>query len=528
MSGAKLKCYFYFAEVAPKSNAVSTDSLASIKCEVLTNENAESIALSDDVILIKKGTVTSYPNISGRISQVSRKSSTLDTIPESETAALEELAGFNLETGEKEQRKFSRFSEEGKSEITDTDQNISAGSETSIVPDTKLELKEINQDDNIDPSVVDQKESSEILKKFETPKRETDGELIYEYKLEAIAKELTHEYMESSISIMAANDLLDTEKQEGKTHPQNVDQISIVSMQKEKELKESIGSNNSEREMVKLEASKFTREPGKEKEQELTIEQQNIESNMVEVTVELQQSDEKMISKNLKDSVIEETRDQFAKDQEVLDALDCIDSSDLIEETTMDKANKDSQKLQFQLKETEIGLENEESKSREEISISEEKSEDSQSIEDKKMKEFDDGDIVIPVSKETLKGARTENEGRDSLENTPRTPRVSYSLPNYEIQVNTYNPNENQPEDTVNRYCNESDGYDETATEAESEKEAPLWSKRYSHITVYGNEQEVSSNEALGPTRSREYHASNDILEDLAKTFIEQPVRNAV
>ena len=528
MSGTKLKCYFYFAEVAPKSNAVSTDSLASIKCEVLTNENAESIALSDDVILIKKGTVTSYPNISGRISQVSRKSSTLDTIPESETAALEELAGFNLETGEKEQRKFSRFSEEGKSEIVDTDQNISAGSESSIVPDTKLELKEINQDDNIDPSVVDQKESSEILKNFEIPKRETDGELIYEYKLEAIAKDLTHEYMESSISIMAANDLLDTEKQEGKTHPQNVDQISLVSVQKEKELKESIVSNNSEREMVKLEASKFTQEPGKEKEQELRIEQQNIESNMVEVAVELQQSDEKMISKNLKDSVIEETRDQFAKDQEVLDALDCIDSSDLIEETTMDKANKDSQKLRFQLKETEIGLENEESKSREEISISEEKSEDSQSIEDKKMKEFDDGDIVIPVSTETLKGATTENEGRDSLENTPRTPRVSYSLPNYEIQVNTYSPNENQPEDTVNRYCNESDGYDETATEAESEKEAPLWSKRYSHITVYGNEQEVSSNEALGPTRSREYHVSNDILEELSKTFIEQTVRNAV
>ena len=528
MSGAKLTCYFYFAEVVPKSNAVSTDSLASIKCEVLTNENAESIALSDDVILIKKGTVTSYPNISGRISQVSRKSSTLDTIPESETAALEELAGFNLETGEKEQRKFSKFSEEGQSEIVDTYQNISAGSETSIVPDTKLELKKINQDDNIDPSVVDQNESGEILKNFEIPKRETDGELIYEYKLEAIAKELTHEYMESSISIMAANDLLDTEKQEGKTHPQNVDQISLVSVQKEKELKESIVSNNSEREMIKLEASKFTREPGKEKEQELRIEQQNIESNMVEVTEELQQSNEKMISKNLKDSVIEETRDQFAKDHEVLDALDCIDSSDLIEETTIDKANKDSQKPQFQLKETEIGLENEESKSREEISIPEEKSEDSQSIEDKKMKEFDDGDIVIPVSTETLKGAATENKGRDRLENTPRTPRVSYSLPNYEIQVNTYNPNENQPEDTVNRYCNESDGYDETATEAESEKEAPLWSKRYSHITLFGNEHEVSSNETLGPTRSREYHVSNDILEELAKTFIEQTVRNAV
>ena len=523
-----LKCYFYFAEVLPKSNAVSTDSLASIKCEILTNENAESIAVSDDIILIKKGTVTSYPNISGRISQVSRKSSTLDTIPESDTAALEELDDFNPETSEKEQRKISRFSEEGKSETVDTDQNISAGFETFIVPDTKVELKEINQDDKIDSSVVGQKESSEINENNEISKRGTDGELIYEHKLETIAKELTHEYMENSILIMTANDLLDTEKQEGKAHPQNVNQISLVNVQKEKELKESIVSDNSEKEMVKLEASQFAEEPGKGKEQRLTIEQQNRESNMVEVTAESQQSDEQIISKNLEDSVTEETRDQFAKDRENLDALDRIDRNDLTEEASTDKAKKDSQKLQFQPKETEIGLENEESKTREEISIPEGKSEDSQSIEDKKMKEFDDGDIVIPVSAETSKGVTTENEGPDSLENTPRTPRVSYSLPNDEIQVTAFNPNDNQPEDMVTRYCNESDGYDETATEAESEQEAQLWSKRYSHITVYGNEQEISSDEALGPTTLREFHVSDDILEELAQTFIEQIVRNAV
>ena len=525
---AELKCYFYFAEIVPKSNAVSTDSIASIKCEVLTNENAESIALSDDIILIKKGIVTSYPNISGRISQVSRKSSTLDTIPESETAALEELADFNLETSDKEQRKFSRFSEEGKSEIVETDQNIPAGLETSIVPDTKLELKETNQDDKIDPSIIGQKESNEINENIEIPKKETAGELIYEHKLQTIAKELTHKYMQSSISIMTANDLLDTEKQEGKSHLQNLDQLSLPNVQKEKELKESIVSDNSVKEMVKLEASPFNQEPGREKEQELTIEQQNRESNMVEVAVESPESDEKVTSKNLEDSVIEETRDQFAKDYENLDDLGRVDTSDLIEEASTDKPNKGSQKLQFQPKETQIGLENEESNPREEISILERESEDSQSIDDKKMKEFDDGDIVIPISAETSKGATTEDEGPDSLENTPRTPRVIYSLPNDEIQVTAFNPNDNQPEDTVNRYCNESDGCDETATEAESEKEAPLWSKRYSHITVYGNEQEGSSDEALGPTSPREYHVDNDILEELARTFIEQIVRNAV
>ena len=528
MLGAELKCYFYFAEIVPKSNAVSTDPIASIKCEVLTNENAESIALSDDIILIKKGIVTSYPNISGRISQVSRKSSTLDTIPESETAALEELGDFNLETSDKGQRKFSRFSEEGKSEIVDTDQNIPAGLETSIVPDTKLELKETNQDDKIDPSIIGQKESNEINENIEIPKKETDGELIYEHKLQTIAKELTHEYMQSSISIMTANDLLDTEKQEGKSHLQNLDQINLPNVQKEKELKESIVSDNSVKEMVKLEASPFNQEPGREKEQELTIEQQNRESNMVEVAVELPESDEKVTSKNLEDSVIEETRDQFAKDYENLDDLGRVDTSDLTEEASTEKPNKGSQKLQFQPKETQIGLENEESNPREEISILERESEDSQSIDDKKMKEFDGGDIVIPISAETSKGATTEDEGPDSLENTPRTPRVIYSLPNDEIQVTAFNPNDNQPEDTVNRYCNKSDGCDETATEAESEKEAPLWSKRYSHITVYGNEQEGSSDEALGPTSPREYHVDSDILEELARTFIEQIVRNAV